>query len=254
MARTSVKKRTVKKPTAKKQIIQQQIDEVNKKLDIILGEIELQQKHRREMEDLKEDLMRIGKDVYDTAVLELEEVHDQLKTGDILYLGKKLLRNVNNITKTFEQLEGMKDFLQDAAPISREIFLDFLNKMDEFDRKGYFEFMKQLGKVIDNVVTTFDADDVKNLAENIGVILTTVKNLTQPDMLSAVNNAVSVYKNLEIDVSEKVTMMSLIREMNKPEVRKGLAFALKFLKNLGEQDFSKNALILKKPQSNKQIN
>jgi len=253
MAKTPVKKRTVKKPAARKQSIQEQIDEVNMKLDVILEEIGLQQRHRREMEDLKEDLMRIGKDVYDTAVLELEEVHDQLKTGDILYLGKKLLRNVNNITKTFEQLEGMKDFLQDAAPISREIFLDFLNRLDEFDRKGYFGFMKQLGKVIDNVVTTFNADDVKNLAENIGVILTTVKNLTQPDMLSAVNNAVSVYKNLEIDVSEKVTMMSLIREMNKPEVRKGLSFALKFLKNLGEQDFHTNILTINKTQT-KQIN
>jgi uncharacterized protein YjgD (DUF1641 family) len=253
MAKTSVNKRTVKKTTSKKQSVQQQINEVNKKLDIILKETELQQRHRREMDDLKDDLMRVGKDVYDTAVLELEEVHDQLKTGDILYLGKKLLRNVNNITKTFEQLEGTKDFLQDIAPISRELFMDLLNKLDEFDRKGYFEFMKQLGKVIDNVVTTFDADDVKHLAENIGVILTTVKNLTQPDMLSAVNNAVSVYKNLEIDVSEKVTMMSLVREMNKPEVRKGLAFALKFLKNLGEQDFSKNAITIKR-NTNEQTN
>lgn len=253
MAKTPIKKQTPKKPIVKKPTIQEQIDEVNRKLDVILEEIALQQRHRREMEDLKEDLMRIGKDVYDTAVLELEEVHDQIQTGDILYLGKKLLRNVNNITKTFEQLEGMKDFIQDAGPISKELFLDFLNKMDEFDRKGYFEFMKQLGTVIDNVVTTFNADDVKNLAENIGVILTTVKNLTQPDMLSAVNNAVSVYKNLEIDVSEKVTFMSLIRELNKPEVRRGLSFALKFLKNLGEQDFHTNIVTINKTQP-KQVN
>ena len=73
---------------------QSHIDEINQKLDIILEEIELQKKHRREMEDLKDDLFRVGKDLYETAVVELEEVHDHINTGDILHLGKKLLRNV----------------------------------------------------------------------------------------------------------------------------------------------------------------
>ena len=81
------------------------IDEINKKLDLILEEIELQKKHRREMDDLKDDLMRVGKDIYNSAVVELEEVHDHLQTGDMLHLGKKLLRNVNNISKMFDQLE-----------------------------------------------------------------------------------------------------------------------------------------------------
>ncbi len=70
---------------------QNQIDEINRKLDLILEEIELQKKHRREMEDLKDDLFRVGKDLYETAVVELEEVHDHIQTGDILHLGKKLL-------------------------------------------------------------------------------------------------------------------------------------------------------------------
>ena len=224
------------------QNIQEQIDSINKKLDIILGEIELQSRHRREMDDLKDDLMRVGKDVYDTAVTELEEVHDHLQTGDMLHLGKKLLRNVRNITKTFEQFENIKDFLNDFSPISRELFIDFMNKLDEFDRKGYFQFMQELSKVMDNVVVSFSADDVKHLAENVVTILNTVKNLTQPDMLKAVNNAVNVYKNLDVHVSEKVGVFTLIKEFNKPEVKKGLAFGLKFLENLGKQEFESSQL------------
>ena len=73
---------------------QKQIDEINRKLDIILEEIELQRKHRREMEDLKEDLMRVGKDFYDTAVIELEAVHDHVNTKDILHLGRNTLREM----------------------------------------------------------------------------------------------------------------------------------------------------------------
>jgi uncharacterized protein YjgD (DUF1641 family) len=230
--------------------IQKQIDEINRKLDIILGEIELQSRHRREMDDLKEDLTRVGKDVYDTAVLELEEVSDSIDTGDMLHLGKKLLRNVKNITKTFEQLENFKDFINDFSPISRDLFIDFMNKLDQFDRKGYFQFIKELGNVLDNVVTSFSADDVKHLSENIVTILNTVKNLTQPEMLHAVNNALTVYQNLDVNLSERITTFGILKELNKPEVKKGLAFALKFLENLGKQEFKKETFAVNQIQQN----
>ena len=224
--------------------LQMQIDEINRKLDIIVEEIELQKRHRREMEDLKEDLMRVGKDVYDSTILELEEVHDHIKTVDMLHLFKKILRNVNNITKTFEQLENFKDFIQNFAPVSRELFLDFMNKLNEYDKKGYFEFAKEFTKISDNVVTSFTVKDVKNFGDNIAAILDTIKNLTQPDMLHALNNAVNVYKNLDIEISEKVSIFSLMKELNTPEVKKGLSFGIKFLKNIAQSQ--EKSLTIKK--------
>lgn len=212
--------------------IQQQIDALNAKLDIILDEIEHQRRHRREMEDLKDDLMRVGRDLYRTAVDELEEVHDEVSTGDIAYLAKKLLRNVNNITRTFEQLENVKDFVDDFAPVSRQLSLDLMQRLNEMDRKGYFEFFREGMRITDNIVTSFSADDVRQLADNVATILATIKNLTQPDMLRAINNALNVYKKLDITVEGDVSLMRLLREINSPEVRRGLAFMTEFLRNL----------------------
>ena len=222
--------------------MQKQIDEMNKKLDIILEEIELQKRHRREMDDLKDDLTRVGKDLYLTAVDELEEVHDHISTGDMLYLGKKVLRNVNNITKMIEQLESVTDFLHDASPLTREYILDFMKKMDELDRKGYFEFMKESVKILDNIVTGFTVDDVKKLGDNVVTIMNTVKNLTQPDMLHSINNAVAVYKKLDIEVEKEVSVFRLLKELNDPELKRGIAFSIQFLKN-----------IVKKPEENNLI-
>jgi len=222
------------------QRLQNQIDTISRKLDTILEEIAYLRQRRREMEDLKEDLVRVGKDFYQTAVEELDDVHDYLSTGDILYLGKKVLRNVRTITQTFEQLESLRDFLQDAAPLARESFIDFMNKLDEFDRKGYFTFAKELGNITDRIVTSFSADDIKNLGENIVTIINTVKNLTQPDMLHAANNALAVYQKMNIEVKEDVSLLKLLRELNTPEARRGLAFAIRFLKNLANQQYQKD--------------
>jgi len=224
--------------------IQTQLDEINKKLDFILNEIDLQRKHRQEMEDLKADLMRVAKDVYLTSLDELEQVHDYLKTGDVLHLFKKLLRNVNNITKLFEQLENIRDFIKDFGPISKEMAIDFMYKLDELDRKGYFAFMKETVRIFDNIVTSFTVEDVKALGDNIVTILNTVKNLTQPDMLHAVNNALNVYKKLDIEVKEDISILKLLKELNHPETKKALYFALQFLKSLSTINQNGNALQL----------
>ena len=220
--------------------LQTQIDALNGKLDIILEEIEHQRRHRREMEDLKDDLMRVAHDLYHTAVVELEEIHDEVSTGDIAYLGKKLLRNVNNLTSAFEQLENVRDFVEDFAPISRQLSLDLMRQLHEMDRKGYFDFMREFMRMTDTIVTSFSVQDVKNLGDNVVTILDTVKNLTQPDMLQAINNALHVYKKLDITVEGDVSMMKLLREVNSPEVRRGLAFMTQFLRNLAETQETRN--------------
>lgn len=229
-------------------MMQNQIDKLNSKLDVIMEEIEHQRKHRQEMEDLKDDLMRVATGVYQTAITELEELHDQTTGDDLLFLGKKLLRNVNNISQTFDLLENAKGFLQDFTPVSRELVLDAMNKLNEFDRKGYFEFVKELEKVLDNIVTSFTVEDVKALADNIVTILNTIKSLTQPDMMHALNNAVNVYKKLDIEVDEKISYFTLAKRMNTPEMRRGIAFGIKFLKSLAEEQSNVSSKKIEKQQ------
>jgi len=222
--------------------MQSQIDELNNKLDVILEEIEHQRRHRKEMDDLKDDLMRVGTGIYQTTITELEELHDHTSGEDLLFLGKKLLRNINTLTQTFELFENAKGFLEDFSPVSRELVFDAMNKFDEFDRKGYFEFAKELERVADKVVTSYSVDDIRALGDNVVTILNTVKNLTQPDMLQAMNNALSVYKKLDIEVDEKISYFTLIKRMNTPEMRRGIAFAIRFLKSMAEKQSSQVSL------------
>ena len=209
-----------------------QLEQINQKLNVIMEEIELQRRQRREIEDLKNDLKFVIKDFYETSLKELEHVHDYLKTGDILHLFKKLLRNINNLTKLFEQLENIRDFIKDFSPISKEMIIDFMHKLDELDRKGYFEFLKESQRILDNIVTSFTVEDVRALGDNIVTILNTIKNLTQPDILQAVNNALNVYKKLDIYVQENVSLIKLLKELNHPETKRALFFTLEFIKNV----------------------
>ncbi|TAL67043.1 MAG: DUF1641 domain-containing protein [Bacteroidetes bacterium] len=214
--------------------VQSRIDSLNDKLDFIVQELEYQRRHRLEMEDLKDDLLIVAKDVYQTSLNEFEELSNHLQTGDILHLLKKLVRNTNNLSNAFEQIESFRDFVDDAKVISKEMFQSLLLKFDEMDRAGYFQFSKEAFNVLDKIVTSFSPQDVKNLGDNIVMILNTIKNLTQPEMLATVNNAVEIYKTIDRDEAGKISLFGLLRELNKPEMKQGLLFVTKLVKGMAE--------------------
>ncbi|RMF08662.1 MAG: DUF1641 domain-containing protein, partial [Candidatus Neomarinimicrobiota bacterium] len=156
--------------------------------------------------------------------------------GDFLYLGKKLLRNIRPLTGLLDQLENVRDLMRDGQPIGKELFRDLLQKLDELDRKGYFDFFREALTIVDNIVTHFTVEDVRLLGDNIVTILDTVKNLTQPEMLHAINNAASIYKNLDPHESTSYSFWRVLKELNSPEMKRGLGFVVMFLKNIAAEN------------------
>ncbi|MBU3928170.1 MAG: DUF1641 domain-containing protein [Bacteroidetes bacterium] len=212
--------------------IQEQINEINRKLDIVLEEIVAQRQTRQSLEDLTADLSIIGKDVFASTVTELDNASVEVDSEAVKLLALKLIRNVGTINELFEMLESGKDLLADVTPILHQIGLDGINYMNDVEKKGYFEFIRQFMRIIDNVVTHFSADDLQLLADNVVTILETVKSLTQPDMLKTINSTLMVYKSIELDNIEEYSIFRAMRAMNSREMRRGIGFMITFLKNI----------------------
>jgi len=215
-----------------------QIAELNQKVDTILEYVNQQRLKTQAMDDLVSDVSLIGKDVYDSTVKALDEHEVILEPDELRELGIRLAQNVGNFNSMLDTLGSVMDLMKDVGPIANEVIIDSTKKLHEFEKKGYFEFMKEFGNVIDNIVSYYDVEDVRLLADNVVTILDTVKNLTQPDLLRSVDNAVRVFASLEMDEVPEYSVFRLMREMNKPEMKKAIGFVMIFLKNM-----SKNAQI-----------
>jgi len=218
----------------------QQLQAIRNQLDHITAEMDLASRRRREIDELKDDLTLIAKDVFNSAIVELEDIAPFVNTGDFLYLIKKFLRNTSNITGLIHKLESTIDFIEDGKPIGKELFNDLLLKMDELDRRGYFQFFCETFRILDNIITSFTIEDLQQLADNVVTILNTVKKLTQPDMLMVMDNALEVFHSLNVEDVEEYSIWKAARELNTPEMKRGLGFLISFLKNV-----SKNQVIEK---------
>lgn len=214
--------------------IQEQINDINRKLDLVLEEVLAQKQTRQSIEDLTADLTIIGTDIFASTVTELDNAGVEVDGEAVKLLMLKLVRNVDTITELFEMLESGKDLLKDMSPIVQQVGLDGMHLMHDIEKKGYFDFFKEAIRILDNIVTHFGAEDMKLLADNIVTIMETVKNLTQPDMLKAINSALVVYKSIDVENVEEYSLFKAMLAMNSKEMKKGIGFMITFLKNISK--------------------
>ncbi len=216
--------------------LQDQIDAINVKLDSILECALVQKQRTQRIDDLMEDANIIAKDAFRSSVEELDSQGVELNWEDIKYLFLKFLKNLDKITWVMDTFESMYDLMLDMGPVVRETIIDGIRKMAEMEEKGYFEFFNEMGRVMDTVVTHYSGEDVRLLSDNIVTIMDTVKNMTQPDMLKAMNNAINVFQKLEVENIPDYTLWKAMKEMRSPEMKKGIGFMITFLKNLSHDN------------------
>jgi uncharacterized protein YjgD (DUF1641 family) len=146
------------------------------------------------------------------------------------------MKNVGKVSYLIDTFESLYDLMQDLGPVANEMLIDMIRKMHALEQKGYFEFFAEMTRAMDNIVTHYSGEDVKLLADNVVTIMDTLKNITQPEMLQAMNNAVNVFQKLEVDDIPEYSIWKAMREMRSPEMKKGIGFMITFLKNLSNEN------------------
>jgi uncharacterized protein YjgD (DUF1641 family) len=208
------------------------IDALTEQMAYLTEEARQQKRRRHEWDELKSDLTPIASDVFRLSVEQLDEVESYVQLEDVLRLLKRLMRNTRNLEQMLDQLESFTALWQDINPLTQDAFLTLMGQLDAMERKGYFVFLRGGLDILDQVVTSFSEDDVRQLGDNIVLILQTVKEMTQPDIMQMMQNTASVIR--EEDANGSVSMLSILRQLNDPAVKKGLAKTLTVLKAVSD--------------------
>ncbi|UCE92583.1 MAG: DUF1641 domain-containing protein [Flavobacteriaceae bacterium] len=214
--------------------IQLQIDALDKKMDMILGYVQRQNQQSGMIADLVSDLSIVGKDAYDSTVAELDKRQVELDPSELTGLAVSFLRNIGNIKTVMDSLEMAVDLGKEVGPIANEVIIDFTKQMNSLEQKGYFDFIREIGPVVDNIVQGFSPQDLKELANSIVSILNIVKEMTQPEVLNTMQNAIKAFNSMETESVPSYSVWKLMREMNSPEMQKALGYGITFMKNVSK--------------------
>jgi uncharacterized protein YjgD (DUF1641 family) len=155
--------------------VEDQIAEINRKLDLIAQELSHQRQRRQKWEDLKNDLTIVGKDLYRTAVVDLEQL----------------------------------------------------------EQKGYFQFAREAAGIVDALVVSHSRQDLEQARASVPHLVGFLRELTRPEVLQALEAIVYGFGEVQAGVREDVSVLQLLRQLNRPDARRGLGILVRFLGVVG---------------------
>lgn len=215
--------------------IQNQINDLNRKMDIVLNYI--QEKEARDMrtDDLLQDLSIVGNDIYHSMVSSLDIQQVEIDPETIKHLGIKVLRNLETLSQMVDLLESINDLLNDASPLLNEAIIDFSHFLQNLNEKGYFEALEALFYSIDKIVTVANPDAIRDIgdqAEKLGEIF---NNISNPELLEGLNQMLVALNNTIAEKPKPISPYNILLKPNKPELKQGLGFIMTFLKNINNK-------------------
>jgi len=150
--------------------IQNQINELNEKVDTLLEYIIAQNKKIKAIDDFIDDAYKVGIDLFKTTAVELDNHGVEVDMDEVKILIFKLLKNIQTFNTLINMLESMVDLMKDATPIAREMIIDLTYQLDKLEKNGTIESLK--------TITT---------------------NLTNPDLLQSLAKISSAITNVKPD-------------------------------------------------------
>jgi uncharacterized protein YjgD (DUF1641 family) len=209
--------------------LERKIDVLSEQVAFLTEEMREQRMRRQSWDELRADLAPIAGEALALVNRELEEVQDFVRPEDLLRLLRTALRNTGRLEDLFGRFESAMDFVDDAGALTEQAFLKLLTALEAMEQRGYFGFASSGVGVLDRIVTSFTTDDVDQLGDNIVLILNTVKDMTQPEVMRMLQRTA---RAMDEEVDEVPKLRQLLKQMRDPEVKRGLARLMRVMRSI----------------------
>ncbi len=215
--------------------IQEQIQHLDQKLDRLLEFVEQQNRKREEFDDLVTDVSLVAKDAFKHSVVMLDKSQVELDSCGISCLIIKILQNLGTFHEMLDMMESARDFMKDATPILHQVGLDAVNKMNELDQKGYFDYIRQLSHFMDKWIQAFTVEDLLKVEGNLENIAGILRNLSDPALVAALNRATRAITEIKMeDEKDNLSLWQIFRQLRSKEVRKSISYSLRLVKEIAK--------------------
>ena len=136
------------------------------------------------------------------------------------------------------ELDVLRDVAADIGLMATPTVAALTARLGVLEERGYLDFVRGGVGVLDRVVTSFGEDDVRALGDNIVLMLETLKDLTQPEVLQLLRRtAVAAQSNDHDPIpGAPPSTLALLRQLRDPEIRRGLHRLLEVVRSVGQDE------------------
>lgn len=213
-------------------LAEDRIAELDRKIDFIVDELASLKRLRNSAEDLAADLSIIGKSAMRDAVQAFgtADLHPQEMIG----LLNTVMADAHLFQAAIQQLQSAADFIQDAQPIVRDVMLKAIATGETLRRKGYMDAASASIRVAGAMIEAHSAQDWRQVEKSVPQLIGFLRELTKPEVLEALEAIIHGFGQVQATMNVDKSVVTLVRDLNSTEARRGMAVLVEFLKVIGK--------------------
>jgi uncharacterized protein YjgD (DUF1641 family) len=214
--------------------VEERLDRLAIQLEYLTGELQRQRHDRERWRELVDDLSPLVEQAMGMAINHLAE--DDCQFSDLWKLAHTFVQNAAVLEAWIGPLRTMSALADELGPLAAPAASSLNDKLQQLDERGYFRFLREASAVVDKVVTSFTEEDVRLLGDNIVLILQTVKQMTQPEVMGLLGRtALAIREDSGDGRGETPSLLALLKQIRDPQVRRGLGRLVATLRAVGAE-------------------
>ena len=182
--------------------------------------------------ELREELAPRVNEAVQALIVELADVEADFQLEDLLFLLKKMMRNIRNLSFALDQMKNLIDFALTAEPLLKSSVPQVISYLDDLEQRGVLRLLGTGMEVLKKVGASYSAEELQQTADGVVRLAGILKKLTVPAALDLIDSAADLPTRVNVSGAQAVGPWGMLRGMGDPQVQQGLGVLLEFTKGL----------------------
>lgn len=186
----------------------------------------------RSLDELREELTPRVNEAIQALIVQLADAESDFLLEDLIFLMKKVLRNINNFSFGIDQFKNAIDFIQTAEPLLKSTVPQMIFFLDEMEKKRVFHMMNMAIETLKKVGETYTEEDLEQISEGAVKLVGVAKKLTSPQAIDLLDKAAGIPATVDLSKARPAGPFGMLWAMGNSEVKQGFGVLLELTKGL----------------------
>ncbi len=186
----------------------------------------------RSIGELREDLAPRVNEAVQAMIMQLADVESDFQLEDLIFLIKKVMRNVNNFSFALEQFKNLIDFAMTAEPLLKSTVPQMIFFLDEMEQKRVFKMARMAVETLEKIGETYTDEDLEQISEGAVKLMGIAKKLTAPQAVDLLDKAADLPANVDLSLARPTGPFGMLWAMGNHDVKQGFGVLIELTKGL----------------------
>ena len=154
--------------------------------------------------ELREELAPRVNEGVQALITELADVEADFRVEDLVYLVKKLMRNIKNLNFALDQFKNLVDFALTAEPLLKSSVPQLISYLDQLEQNGVFRLMTVATEVLKKIGSTYSVEELRQIGDGMVHLTGILKKLTAPAALDLLDRAAELPARVDVSRARPV--------------------------------------------------